>query len=165
MTSVRRALISVSDKTNVGNFAQKLHALGVEILSTGGTFKLLTKHGIPVIQVSDYTGFPEMMDGRIKTLHPKVHGGSLGRRDLKSHMKSMEEHGIQPIDLVVINLYPFENTIAQKGCSLVDAIENIDIGGPAMIRSAAKNFNDVTVVVNFKDYPTILKEITTAWQA
>lgn len=159
MTSVRRALISVSDKTNVGNFAQKLHALGVEILSTGGTFKLLTKHGIPVIQVSDYTGFPEMMDGRIKTLHPKVHGGILGRRDLKSHMKSMEEHGIQPIDLVVINLYPFENTIAQKECSLVDAIENIDIGGPAMIRSAAKNFNDVTVVVNFKDYPTILKEI------
>ena len=159
MTSVRRALISVSDKTDVVEFAQKLHTLGVEILSTGGTFKLLTEHEVPVTQISDYTGFPEMMDGRIKTLHPKVHGGILGRRDLNSHMQSMEEHGIQPIDLVVINLYPFETTIAREGCSLADAIENIDIGGPAMVRSAAKNFNDVTVVVNFKDYPTILKEI------
>ena len=159
MTSVRRALISVSDKTDVVEFAQKLHTLGVEILSTGGTFKLLTEHEVPVTQISDYTGFPEMMDGRIKTLHPKVHGGILGRRDLNSHMQSMEKHGIQPIDLVVINLYPFETTIAREGCSLADAIENIDIGGPAMVRSAAKNFNDVTVVVNFKDYPTILKEI------
>lgn len=159
MTSVRRALISVSDKTDVVEFAQKLHVLGVEILSTGGTFKLLTQHGVPVTQVSDYTGFPEMMDGRIKTLHPKVHGGILGRRDLKSHMQSMEEHGIKPIDLVAINLYPFENAIARDDCSLADAIENIDIGGPAMVRSAAKNFNDVTVVVNFKDYPTVLKEI------
>jgi len=159
MNSVSRALISVSDKTDVVEFAHKLHALGVEIFSTGGTFKLLTQHKVPVIQVSDYTGFPEMMDGRIKTLHPKVHGGILGRRDIKGHMQSMEEHGIRPIDLVVINLYPFEDTIARKDCSLADAIENIDIGGPAMLRSAAKNFNDVTVVANFKDYPTVLKEI------
>ena len=156
---VRRALISVSDKTGVVEFARELHTRGVEILSTGGTFKLLTEHGIPVIQVSDYTGFPEMMDGRIKTLHPKVHGGILGRRDVKSHMQSMEKHGIHPIDLVAINLYPFEATIARQDCSLSDAIENIDIGGPAMVRSAAKNFNDVTVVVNFSDYPTVLREM------
>ena len=114
MASVRRALISVSDKTGVVEFAQKLHALGVEIISTGGTFKLLAEHGVPVIKVSDYTGFPEMMDGRIKTLHPKVHGGILGRRDVKSHMQSMEKHGIHPIDLVAINLYPFEATIARQ---------------------------------------------------
>ncbi len=159
MKSVKRALISVSDKTGVLEFAQKLHALGVEILSTGGTSELLTKHGIPVKQVSDYTGFPEMMDGRIKTLHPKIHGGILGRRDSNGHMQSMEEHGISPIDLVVINLYPFESTIAREDCLLADAIENIDIGGPAMIRSAAKNFNDVAVVVCSKDYSTVLEEI------
>ena len=159
MKSVKRALISVSDKTGVLEFAQKLHALGVEILSTGGTSELLTKHGIPVKQVSDYTGFPEMMDGRIKTLHPKIHGGILGRRDSNGHMQSMEEHGISPIDLVVINLYPFESTIARENCLLADAIENIDIGGPAMIRSAAKNFNDVAVVVCSKDYSTVLEEI------
>ena len=159
MKSVKRALISVSDKTGVLEFAQKLHALGVEILSTGGTSELLTKHGIPVKQVSDYTGFPEMMDGRIKTLHPKIHGGILGRRDSKGHMQSMEEHGIGAIDLVVINLYPFESTIAREGCLLADAIENIDIGGPAMIRSAAKNFNDVAVVVCSKDYSIVLEEI------
>ena len=159
MKSVKRALISVSDKTGILEFAQKLHALGVEILSTGGTSELLTKHGIPVKQVSDYTGFPEMMDGRIKTLHPKIHGGILGRRDSKGHMQSMEEHDIDPIDLVVINLYPFENTIAREGCLLADAIENIDIGGPAMIRSAAKNFNDVAVVVCSKDYSIVLEEI------
>jgi len=159
MKSVKRALISVSDKTGVLEFAQKLHALGVEILSTGGTSELLTKHGVPVKQVSDYTGFPEMMDGRIKTLHPKIHGGILGRRDSNGHMQSMEEHGISPIDLVVINLYPFESTIARENCLLADAIENIDIGGPAMIRSAAKNFNDVAVVVCSKDYSTVLEEI------
>ena len=159
MAFVKRALISVSDKTGVVEFAQKLHALGVEILSTGGTAKLLIENGVAVTQVSDYTGFPEMMDGRIKTLHPKVHGGILGRRDTKSHMQSMEEHGIQPIDLVAINLYPFENTIASENCVLTDAIENIDIGGPAMIRSAAKNFNDVSVVVSSGDYPVILKEM------
>ena len=159
MASVKRALISVSDKTGVVEFAQKLHALGVEILSTGGTANLLTQNGVSVTQVSDYTGFPEMMDGRIKTLHPKVHGGILGRRDTESHMQSMNEHGIQPIDLVAINLYPFEKTIAGENCVLADAIENIDIGGPAMIRSAAKNFNDVSVVVNSRDYPVVLKEM------
>ncbi len=159
MKSVKRALISVSDKTGVLEFAQKLHGLGLEILSTGGTFALLTKHGIPVKQVSDYTGFPEMMDGRIKTLHPKVHGGILGRRDVEGHRQSMKEHNIDPIDLVVINLYPFENTIAKEDCLLADAIENIDIGGPAMIRSAAKNFDDVAVVVSSKDYSIILEEI------
>ena len=159
MKSVKRALISVSDKTDVLEFAQKLHGLGVEILSTGGTSDLLAKGGVPVKQVSDYTGFPEMMDGRIKTLHPKIHGGILGRRDVKSHMESMEEHDINPIDLVVINLYPFEKTIAKEDCLLGNAIENIDIGGPAMIRSAAKNFNDVAVVVNSKEYSTILEEI------
>ncbi len=159
MKPVKRALISVSDKTGIGEFAQKLHALGVEILSTGGTSELLTKHGVPVKQVSDYTGFPEMMDGRIKTLHPKIHGGILGRRDSKGHMQSMGEHGIDPIDLVVINLYPFESTVAREDCLLADAIENIDIGGPAMIRSAAKNFNDVAVIVSSKDYSTVLEEI------
>ncbi|MBT7272608.1 MAG: bifunctional phosphoribosylaminoimidazolecarboxamide formyltransferase/IMP cyclohydrolase [Nitrospina sp.] len=159
MKPVKRALISVSDKTGILEFAQKLQALDVEILSTGGTSNLLIKHGIPVKQVSDYTGFPEMMDGRIKTLHPKVHGGILGRRDIKGHKKSMDEHGIDPIDLVVVNLYPFESTIAREGCLLADAIENIDIGGPAMIRSAAKNFNDVAVVVCSKDYSIVIEEI------
>jgi len=159
MKSVKRALISVSDKTGVLEFAQRLHGLGIEILSTGGTSALLTKYGVPVKQVSDYTGFPEMMDGRIKTLHPKVHGGILGRRDVEGHRQSMKEHNIDPIDLVVINLYPFENTIAKEDCLLADAIENIDIGGPAMIRSAAKNFDDVAVVVNSTEYSTILEEI------
>jgi len=159
MKSVKRALISVSDKTGVLEFAQRLHGLGIEILSTGGTSALLTKYGVPVKQVSDYTEFPEMMDGRIKTLHPKVHGGILGRRDVEGHRQSMKEHNIDPIDLVVINLYPFENTIAKEDCLLADAIENIDIGGPAMIRSAAKNFDDVAVVVSSTEYSTILEEI------
>ena len=159
MTSVKRALISVSDKTNIVQFAQKLNSLGVEIVSTGGTYKLLSEKGITVKQVSDFTGFPEMMDGRIKTLHPKVHGGILGRRNIKKHLQNMEEYGIQPIDMVVVNLYPFEDTIGKENCSLSEAIENIDIGGPAMIRSAAKNFNDVIVAVNHKDYSIILKEI------
>ena len=159
MKSVKRALISVSEKKGILEFAGKLHELGVEILSTGGTAGLLSKHGIPVTQVSDYTGFPEMMDGRIKTLHPKIHGAILGKRDLEGHRKSMQEHDINPIDLVVINLYPFENTIAREDCLLADAIENIDIGGPAMIRSAAKNFDDVAVVVDSKDYSVVLEEI------
>jgi phosphoribosylaminoimidazolecarboxamide formyltransferase / IMP cyclohydrolase len=159
MKSVKRALISVSDKKGILEFAQRLHDLGIEIFSTGGTSELLTKHGVPVKQVSDYTGFPEMMDGRIKTLHPKIHGAILGRRDVAGHMQSMKEHGIDPIDLVVINLYPFENTIAREDCLLTDAIENIDIGGPAMIRSAAKNFNDVVVIVSSNDYSVVLKEI------
>ncbi|MFQ5450523.1 MAG: bifunctional phosphoribosylaminoimidazolecarboxamide formyltransferase/IMP cyclohydrolase [Nitrospinaceae bacterium] len=159
MKKITRALISVSDKTGIVEFSQKLHALGVEVLSTGGTADLLKKNGVPVIPVSDYTGFPEMMDGRIKTLHPRVHGAILGRRDNEDHMRAMRDHGMHPIDLVVINLYPFEETIARQGCPLEEAIENIDIGGPAMIRSAAKNFNDVAVVVRPRDYETVLGEM------
>lgn len=159
MEPIQRALISVSDKTGILEFAIELQKTGVEILSTGGTADLLRKGGVSVIQVSDYTGFPEMMDGRIKTLHPRVHGGILARRDVPAHVKAMEDHGIRPIDLVVINLYPFEATVARKECSLEDAIENIDIGGPAMVRSAAKNFKDVVVVVNPSDYSLILEEV------
>ncbi|MBT5764210.1 MAG: bifunctional phosphoribosylaminoimidazolecarboxamide formyltransferase/IMP cyclohydrolase, partial [Nitrospina sp.] len=159
MKPIKRALISVSDKTGILDFALELQKYGVEILSTGGTADLLRKGGIPVIQVSDYTGFPEMMDGRIKTLHPRVHGGILARRDVPEHVKAMEDHGIRPIDLVVINLYPFEQTVAQKDCSLEDAIENIDIGGPAMVRSAAKNSKDVVVIVNPTDYSKVLHEM------
>ena len=159
MKPIQRALISVSDKTGVLEFARELHNFGIEILSTGGTAELLRKGGVPVIQVSDYTGFPEMMDGRIKTLHPRVHGGILGRRDVPEHMKAMEEHGIRPIDLVVINLYPFEQTITKEGSTLEEAIENIDIGGPAMVRSSAKNCNDVTIVVDPKNYGLVLEEM------
>lgn len=152
---VRRALISVSDKTGVVDFARELDALGVEILSTGGTFKLLRDNGIAAVEVADYTGFPEMMDGRVKTLHPKIHGGILGRRDLDGAV--MAEHGIQPIDLVAVNLYPFAATVAKAGCTLPDAIENIDIGGPTMVRSAAKNHKDVAIVVNAGDYAGIVE--------
>jgi len=159
MKPIQRALISVSDKTGVLEFAKELHDSGVEILSTGGTAELLRKGGVPVIQVSDYTGFPEMMDGRIKTLHPRVHGGILARRDVPEHMQAMEEHGIRPIDLVVINLYPFEQTVAKEGCTLEEAIENIDIGGPAMVRSSAKNCNDVTIIVDPKNYGSVLEEM------
>ena len=159
MKPIQRALISVSDKTGVIEFAQELHNFGIEILSTGGTAELLRKGGVPVIQVSDYTGFPEMMDGRIKTLHPRVHGGILGRRDVPEHMKAMEEHGIRPIDLVVINLYPFEQTVAKEGSTLEEAIENIDIGGPAMVRSSAKNCNDVVIIVDPKNYGVLLEEM------
>jgi phosphoribosylaminoimidazolecarboxamide formyltransferase / IMP cyclohydrolase len=159
MKPIRRALISVSDKTGILEFALELQKSGVEILSTGGTAELLRKGGVPVIQVSDYTGFPEMMNGRIKTLHPRVHGGILARRDVPEHVQAMEDHGIRPIDLVVVNLYPFEQTVARKDCTLEDAIENIDIGGPAMVRSAAKNSKDVVVVVNPDEYGPILAEI------
>jgi len=159
MNTIRRALISVSDKSHIVEFAEKLHQRGIEILSTGGTAKLLEGGGVPVTLISDYTGFPEMMDGRIKTLHPKVHGGILGKRDEASHRGAMEEHGISPIDLVVINLYPFEATISKTDCTLEDAIENIDIGGPAMVRSASKNYNDVAVVVNPEDYEVVLAEM------
>jgi phosphoribosylaminoimidazolecarboxamide formyltransferase/IMP cyclohydrolase len=159
MKSIRRALISVSDKTGVVDFARALHGAGVEILSTGGTARLLEDNGVAVRAVSDYTGFPEMMDGRIKTLHPRVHGGILGRRDKDEHMQAMAEHGIEPIDLVAINLYPFEATIAREGVSEEEAIENIDIGGPAMVRSAAKNFRDVVVVVDPADYGPVLDEM------
>ena len=159
MTPIQRALISVSDKTGIVPFVRALSEMGVEILSTGGTAKLLKDAKIPVTLISDYTGFPEIMDGRVKTLHPKIHGGILGRRDTQSHVQAMEAHGIKPIDLVAINLYPFEATISRENCSLEDAIENIDIGGPCMVRAAAKNFNDVTIVVDPAEYTVVLKEI------
>lgn len=154
---VRRALISVSDKTGVVDFARELAALSVEILSTGGTFKLLRENGVNAVEVADYTGFPEMMDGRVKTLHPKIHGGILGRRDKDGAV--MAEHGIQPIDLVAVNLYPFAATVAKPGCTLADAIENIDIGGPTMVRSAAKNHKDVAIVVNASDYAGVVESL------
>jgi phosphoribosylaminoimidazolecarboxamide formyltransferase/IMP cyclohydrolase len=147
---VRRALISVSDKSGVVSFAKSLHSAGIEILSTGGTYKLLQAEKIPAIEIADYTGFPEMMDGRVKTLHPKVHGGILARRDIDQAV--LQEHGIPTIDLVVVNLYPFEATVAKPGCDLPTAIENIDIGGPTMLRAAAKNHAWVGVVVNPADY-------------
>ncbi len=159
MTAIQRALISVSDKTGVVEFARALHERKVEILSTGGTAKLLAQNNVAVTEVSDYTGFPEMLDGRVKTLHPKVHGGILGRRDLKSHADAMQKHGIPPIDLVVVNLYPFEQTVAKKDCPLDEAIENIDIGGPALLRAAAKNHGAVTVVVDNADYTAVLDEM------
>jgi len=159
MRPIKRALVSVSDKTKIAEFAKQLNERGVEILSTGGTAELMKKNGVPVTLISDYTGFPEMMGGRIKTLHPKVHGGILGRRDVPAHMEAMEQHAIQPIDMVVINLYPFEATISKEECTLADAIENIDIGGPAMVRSASKNYNDVAIVVNPADYEVVLKEM------
>src|SRR5919197_621135 len=154
-----RALVSVSDKQGVLDFARGLAALGFEILSTGGTAKLLAEAGVPVRQVSDYTGFPEMLDGRVKTLHPKIHGGLLGRRDLPEHARAMGEHGIEPIDLVAVNLYPFRETIARPGTTLAEAIEQIDIGGPSMLRSAAKNHADVTVIVDPADYAPVLGEL------
>ena len=157
MNKITRALISVSDKTGIEDFARALHGLGVEILSTGGTARLLADAGIPVVEVSDYTGFPEMMDGRVKTLHPKVHGGILGRRGTDEAV--MAEHDIPPIDLVVVNLYPFEQTVAREDCDLPLAIENIDIGGPTMLRAAAKNHAAVTVVVDSDDYARVLDEI------
>lgn len=152
-----RALISVSDKTGVLEFAQALHAADVEILSTGGTAKLLADNDVPVTEVSSYTGFPEMMDGRVKTLHPKVHGGILGRRGTDDSI--MQEHGISQIDMVVVNLYPFQQTVADPNCDLPTAIENIDIGGPTMVRSAAKNHKDVAIVVNAGDYADLIEEI------
>ena len=154
-----KALLSVSDKTGVLEFAQGLHALGVSLLSTGGTAKLLLEAGLPVTEVADHTGFPEMLDGRVKTLHPKVHGGLLARRDLPAHMASLQEHGIATIDLLVVNLYPFEATVAKPGCTLEDAIENIDIGGPAMVRSAAKNWQDVAVLTDASQYAGVLGEL------
>lgn len=154
---LRRALLSVSDKDGIVAFAQGLHQRGVELLSTGGTARLLAEQGLPVTEVSDYTGFPEMMDGRVKTLHPKVHGGILGRRGQDDAI--MAEHAIAPIDMVVVNLYPFANTVANKDCTLADAIENIDIGGPTMVRAAAKNHNDVAIVVNSSDYDRLLAEL------
>jgi len=159
MAKIGRALISVSEKAGVLEFSRALAGYGVEILSTGGTAKLLRDAGIPVKDVSEFTGFPEMLDGRVKTLHPKVHGGILGMRENPAHVAKMQEHGIEPIDMVVVNLYPFEATVAKEGCSMEDAIENIDIGGPTMLRSAAKNNRDVTVIVDNADFELVLDEM------
>ena len=154
---IQRALLSVSDKTGLADFARELAGMNVEIISTGGTAAMLKKEGINVRDISDLTGFPEMLDGRVKTLHPKVHGGLLYLRDNPEHVRQAEEHGILPIDMVVVNLYPFEKTIAKPDVTLEEAIENIDIGGPSMLRSAAKNYRSVTVVVILRTTPTSWK--------
>jgi len=154
---IRRALLSVSDKTGILEFAKSLHAQGVELLSTGGTARLLADNGVPVIEVSDHTGHPEIMDGRVKTLHPKVHGGILARRGIDELV--MEQNNIKPIDLVAVNLYPFAETVAKEGCTLADAVENIDIGGPTMVRSTAKNHKDTTIIVNAHDYDRVIAEM------
>jgi phosphoribosylaminoimidazolecarboxamide formyltransferase/IMP cyclohydrolase len=156
---IRQALISVSDKTGVLDFARALAAMGVNILSTGGTAKMLSENGVKVTEVADYTGFPEMLDGRVKTLHPKVHGGILARRDFPEHMQALQQHAIPTIDMVVVNLYPFQQTVAKAECKLEDAIENIDIGGPAMLRSSAKNHKDVVVICDPADYAPVLAEL------
>ncbi len=156
------ALISVSDKTGILEFSRELHALGIKLLSTGGTAKLLADNGLPVTEVADHTGFPEMLDGRVKTLHPKIHGGLLARRDLPEHMAAIKAHGIETIDILIVNLYPFEATVAKAGCTLEDAIENIDIGGPAMVRSAAKNWKDVGVLTDASQYAGVLAELKTS---
>src|SRR5512142_1099573 len=161
MSKVTQALISVSDKRGVVDFARDLAGLGVNILSTGGTAKMLRDASIKVTDVSDYTGFPEMLDGRVKTLHPKVHGGILGIRGNAAHAATMKEHDIPTIDLVVVNLYPFQATIAKKDCTLEDAIENIDIGGPTMVRAAAKNHAHVAIVTDPADYADVLAEMQT----
>jgi phosphoribosylaminoimidazolecarboxamide formyltransferase/IMP cyclohydrolase len=153
------ALISVSDKTGVLEFARELAALGVRLLSTGGTARLIAEAGLAVTEVAEVTGFPEMLDGRVKTLHPRVHGGLLARRDLPAHMAALAEHGIGTIDLLVVNLYPFAQAIARADCTLDDAIENIDIGGPAMLRAAAKNWSGVTVLIDPADYAGVLDEL------
>ncbi|MCG2595612.1 bifunctional phosphoribosylaminoimidazolecarboxamide formyltransferase/IMP cyclohydrolase [Ramlibacter sp. XY19] len=153
------ALLSVSDKTGIVELAQALHAQGVRLISTGGTAKLLADKGLPVTEVAEVTGFPEMLDGRVKTLHPKVHGGLLARRDLPEHVAALKQHGIDTIDLLVVNLYPFEATVARPGCTLEDAIENIDIGGPAMVRSGAKNWKDVAVLTDASQYQGVLDEL------
>jgi phosphoribosylaminoimidazolecarboxamide formyltransferase/IMP cyclohydrolase len=159
VTKVQRALLSVSDKSGIVELARELAALGVQLLSTGGTAKLLEKEGVAVTEVSAYTGFPEMLEGRVKTLHPKIHGGLLARRDDPAHLAALRSAGIAPIDLLVVNLYPFQATVADPDCSLEDAIENIDIGGPAMLRAAAKNHAGVGVLVDPADYPRVLQEI------
>jgi len=160
MIKIKRALISVSDKTGIINFARQLNELGIEILSTGGTARLLKGNNIPVVDVSDYTGFPEMLDGRVKTLHPKIHAGLLALRGNPTHIKTLEKHGIGLIDMVVVNLYPFEKTVAKEGVSEDEAIENIDIGGPSMLRSAAKNHQSVVVISSSNQYERILEELS-----
>lgn len=159
MGKIERAIISVTDKSGIVEFANSLSGLGVQILSTGGTARALREGGISVTDISDYTGFPEMMDGRVKTLHPKVHGGLLGLRDNPEHVEMMKAHGIKTIDMVVVNLYQFEKTVAKEGVTLEEAIENIDIGGPSMLRSSAKNFRHVTVIIDPADYEVVLREM------
>ena len=159
MSNIRRALISVSEKSGIVEFARFLQSRGVEIISTGGTARILAENGIRVVEVSDYTGFPEMLDGRLKTLHPKIHGGVLAQRDRQAHLEAMNEHGIEPIDLVVVNLYPFEQAVARRDCTLEQAIENIDIGGPTLLRAAAKNHAFVTVVVDHDDFGIVTAEM------
>lgn len=159
MPKIKRALISVTDKSGVGEFAKQLQEFGVEILSTGGTARTIAGLGINIKEVSDFTGFPEMLDGRVKTLHPKVHGGILGIRSNPEHLKAMELNGIEPIDMVVVNLYAFEKTIADPKCDLTNAIENIDIGGPTLLRAAAKNYLFVTVVTDSNDYSAVIEEM------
>jgi len=159
MRKIERALISLTDKSGIEDFARNLRELGVEILSTGGTAKKMRESGIKVMDVSEFTGFPEMLDGRVKTLHPKVHGGILAQKSNPDHLSQMAKHGLKPIDLIAVNLYAFEKTVAKPGCSLADAIENIDIGGPTMLRAAAKNYRDVTVLVDPADYAQVLAEM------
>ena len=159
VNTIQRALISLTDKSGIEHFAAELARLGIEILSTGGTAQKIRAAGIAVTDVSEFTGFPEMLDGRVKTLHPKVHGGILNQRHNAEHQRQCAEHGLQNIDLVAVNLYAFEKTVADPGCSLADAIENIDIGGPTLLRASAKNFHDVTVIVDPADYPQVLSEI------
>ena len=160
MRKIARAVISVTDKSGIVEFAQSLASFGVAILSTGGTARAMREGGVSVTDISQHTGFPEMLDGRVKTLHPKVHGGILGMRDNPEHVRTMEAQGVLPIDLVVVNLYPFENTVAREGVSLEEAIENIDIGGPSMLRSSAKNFRDVAVIIDPADYRPVLEEMS-----
>jgi len=156
---IARALISLTDKTGIEGFASALSKLDIELLSTGGTAKKLRDAGLSVMDVSEFTGFPEMLDGRVKTLHPKVHGGILNQRENVKHQSQCAEYDLKNIDLIAVNLYEFEKTIADPGCTLANAIENIDIGGPTMLRAAAKNFNDVTVIVDPADYPQVINEI------
>ncbi|RMG03821.1 MAG: hypothetical protein D6726_04715 [Nitrospirae bacterium] len=159
MSKIKRAIISVSDKTGIEDFGRALSDLGVEILSTGGTARRLKEAGVPVVEVSDYTGFPEMLDGRVKTLHPKIHAGILARRDVPEHMEALEKQGIGTIDMVVVNLYPFEATISRPDVTFQDAIENIDIGGPTLLRASAKNFESVVVIVDPGDYNCVRDEM------
>jgi phosphoribosylaminoimidazolecarboxamide formyltransferase / IMP cyclohydrolase len=159
MAIIKRAIISVSNKTGIVEFVKELHAMGIEILSTGGTAKTLRESGLTVKEVSEHTGSPEMLDGRVKTLHPRIHGGLLSRRDNPKDIDEIKKYGIDTIDMVVVNLYPFEETIARPGVTFAEAIENIDIGGPAMLRSASKNFQDVVVVVDPADYGKVIKEM------
>ena len=159
MKKIERAFISLTDKSGIEGFARELEQLGIEILSTGGTAKKMRDNGIKVKDVSEFTGFPEMLDGRVKTLHPKVHGGILAQKNNPDHLRQMQEHGLQAIDIVAVNLYAFDKATADPNCTLANAIENIDIGGPTMLRAAAKNFQDVTVIVDPADYPVVIEEI------